>query len=660
MKALADTNRWLPIDADVAVKMQEKCPNVPDVLPPKEEDPPRARMGRKITLELLSKTLRKTRRGRSADELGVRYDHLKDIVCAGHEELVLFMVNSFTCAELAEDLRKLAAGARAAALLKPDESVRTIWIGLALRRLAAACLVAGNDSEARKFFGHLQLAIGLSAGVEVVPMLVRMLLHPDDQVLRHGLMALLEVDVANAYNEVRRTAVLHVLRQFFPDWVPFFRLCYDSVVEARYRDCNTGLVGRLFLSTGLLQGACDSSFLFALVLQGVLQKLEGMIRPQKMFLSAFADNIFLYVRVPLAASVLQELNRLLQEQGLRLKTEKLLFPLNCTGAQAQEALRDRAGPNLFTITEDHKILGVRIAHKIQDEQEALRDKLHKIEDLSSLILKHMPHQLCTSLLRYCFLSKTNFLLRTTVPQVATDELAGFDNRMQRAWMEWMDLPQDGRVRRLAWEMALLPVRMHGAGFWSTLTLRLCCFLAPGVQHHGSSAVGRRVGGGSRGHARSRGSFLALRSYLRTGVHCTDTHAPAACRSGARRRRLRSARRHRRRRSPPAQFQHHHSTSVGRAGSRAALRLDLAEWGRHASCSAPDGFFAGCQRRHVCDSLRSRPLHLQSSLQDSPQAPFGHPSDQRTWLVQRPTLGGPLQLQRSSAGQRQGWGIDPPP
>jgi hypothetical protein len=39
--------------------------------------------------------------------------------------------------------------------------------------------------------------------------------------------------------------------------------------------------------------------------------------------------------------------------------------------------------------------------------------------------------------------------------------------MRDLWFRWMDMPDDERVRQLGYEMALLPIRMGGEGFWLT-------------------------------------------------------------------------------------------------------------------------------------------------------------------------------------------------
>ena len=99
---------------------------------------------------------------------------------------------------------------------KKDGGVRPIAVGYTLRRLAAKCANAHVIKTRSEALQPIQVGVGESGGAEAAIHAMRRLVStmPDDHVI-------VKFGFANAYNSVRRDAVLETVADKMPELYPF-------------------------------------------------------------------------------------------------------------------------------------------------------------------------------------------------------------------------------------------------------------------------------------------------------------------------------------------------------------------------------------------------------------------------------------------------------
>src|SRR5215471_17698081 len=157
-------------------------------------------------------------------------------------------------------------GARLIALEKKSGGYRPIAVGYTFRRLAAKCV----NKQAQKFadyFRPLQLGVAVSGGCEAAVHATRRFMEnmADDDVI-------VKLDFSNAFNSVRRDAVLHAISTKLPE---IYRFCFTSYSEASFLQFGD----RSILSQeGVQQGDPLGPLLFCLTLHPILSSLSSKLR----------------------------------------------------------------------------------------------------------------------------------------------------------------------------------------------------------------------------------------------------------------------------------------------------------------------------------------------------------------------------------------------
>ncbi|GAQ93619.1 hypothetical protein KFL_017180010, partial [Klebsormidium nitens] len=99
----------------------------------------------------------------------------------------------------------------------PDgpDGVRPIAIAEVFQRLVSRSIALQMRDAFQQFFSPLQFAVSTPGGCESIIAGIRALLDADPELL------VMQVDLANAFNEVDRTAIFEELRAHFPALIPF-------------------------------------------------------------------------------------------------------------------------------------------------------------------------------------------------------------------------------------------------------------------------------------------------------------------------------------------------------------------------------------------------------------------------------------------------------
>jgi hypothetical protein len=139
---------------------------------------------------------------------------------------------------------------------QPD-GVRPLAVGEVLHRLVARAVGLQLRYRFQQHFAPLQFEVATSGCCEVIVAGIRAYIEQEPQSL------VLQVDLANAFNEVDRVAMFEKLRDHFPELVPFVRCFYAKPSRLSLRR-DSGEWELLQSSIESLQGDPIAGHLFAL------------------------------------------------------------------------------------------------------------------------------------------------------------------------------------------------------------------------------------------------------------------------------------------------------------------------------------------------------------------------------------------------------------
>ena len=211
-------------------------------------------------------------KGTSSGASKLRAQHLLDAIAgsttpAAREcllSLTRFM-NHFLSGKAPSCLAPWLCGAPLTALLKKGGGVRPIAVGEVLRRLASRlCCLAVRPSLPSVFLPYGQVGVGIPGGLEGAIHITRHFIstHGADDSL-----ALLKVDMKNAFNECDRSAFFTRMSEDFPEISAWVKWCYSQLAELRFGN------RRLLASSGVQQGDPLGPLLFSLV---ILQFIDAV------------------------------------------------------------------------------------------------------------------------------------------------------------------------------------------------------------------------------------------------------------------------------------------------------------------------------------------------------------------------------------------------
>jgi hypothetical protein len=165
---------------------------------------------------------------------GALYEHYRDILL---EDTTIFSQFHDICSHVARGqlpprARSALSSSRLLAMAKPvvdgPDGVRPIAIAEVFQRLISRAIALQMRDTFQEYFSPLQYAVATPAGCKTIVAGVRALLEADPELL------VLQVDMANAFNEVDRVAIFEELRAHFPALLPFARLFYAHSSSLQY------------------------------------------------------------------------------------------------------------------------------------------------------------------------------------------------------------------------------------------------------------------------------------------------------------------------------------------------------------------------------------------------------------------------------------------
>jgi len=162
---------------------------------------------------------------------GLLPQHLKDLIRIEGESSALLLVltafvNLILSGQMPPAVRDVFFGGRLIALKKKDGGIRPIAIGCTLRRLVSKIASQHASHMLKEYFGHLQVGVGVSNGMEATVHSVRR--YTENLQSGH---VVVKLDFKNAFNSIRRNVILKAVQQQLPTLYSFVFCAYASATS---------------------------------------------------------------------------------------------------------------------------------------------------------------------------------------------------------------------------------------------------------------------------------------------------------------------------------------------------------------------------------------------------------------------------------------------
>jgi len=386
---------------------------------------------------------------------GLRPQHLKDLIDrpGGSSlcEALTDFVNLVLQGGVPLEVRPFFFGASLIPFRKKDGGVRPIAVGLTLRRLVAkAANRRALDSCATALL-PTQAGVGVKGGAEALIHAARLYLAnlPKDK-------AFIKLDFENAFNSIRRDAVLEAVALHRPDLFAFANSAYGSSSELWIGEF------KIDSAEGVQQGDPLGPLLFCLALDAPLKNLNSA------FISGYLDDVGLGDTVPKLIDQIRQFESETSLLGLRLNHSKC----EIIGLSSDfKSVWESAGFNFQSRTlEEVCLLGAPLS--LCGTNKVLKDSREKLSQVTERLVKLSAHEAFFLLKNSLAIPRLQYLLRTA-PCFLSSEILHLEEEVKNTLSRVLNL----RLDREAWIQASLPVRWGGIGVRSASTLAPSAFLA---------------------------------------------------------------------------------------------------------------------------------------------------------------------------------------
>ena len=162
------------------------------------------------------------------------------------------------------DVIPILFGGNLTALVKKSGGIRPIAVGYTWRRLAAKCANSYVMSRLGDYFAPIQLGVGVSGGCESALHATRRFMEsmPNEFVIA-------KLGFTNAFNNLRRDAMLEAVYKTVPEIYKFCHLSYSQPTKLRYGSRS------ISLEEGTQQGDPLGPLLFCITIQPLLFMLRS-------------------------------------------------------------------------------------------------------------------------------------------------------------------------------------------------------------------------------------------------------------------------------------------------------------------------------------------------------------------------------------------------
>ena len=453
VRLLCSDDRPAPFSQESFIKLQAKHPSAPSDRIPVPN--PHATLALSVDESDVLKAVRSFPAGSSAGLDGFGPQHLLDLVScleSGADLLTALtaFVNLLLAGKCHRDVSPILFGGRLIAIDKKSGGIRPIAIGSTFRRVVAKCANAFADSKLAPVFSPRQLGVGIPSGCESAIHATRRFLQsmPSNFVVA-------KIDFSNAFNSLRRDAMLQAVYDSIPELYSFCHLAYGHNSLLQFGSLP------LLSQEGAQQGDPLGPLLFCLTVHPLLSSLSSQL------VCGFMDDFTLG---GLEVDVTDDVNRIGlegQRLSLHINSEKCELITHADFLPASPVLKSFSHVDLNCSS----LLGAPLfkgqtldaaLDKFCSDLERAIDRLKLIESHDALVL-----------LRSCFSApKVQHFLRCS-PCLNHPALSSFDRLLKLG----ISRITNCSLSDSQWLQASLPVNEGGLGVRQVAPLAMPAFLA---------------------------------------------------------------------------------------------------------------------------------------------------------------------------------------
>lgn len=419
-----------------------------------------------VSDEDLKKSIRSFRPGSAGGIDGLTPQHLKDITADG------FPLANRVLSALSDFMNKIVLpgrvpafaidsffGAQLFGLEKPNNGCRPIAIGMTLRRLAGKLAMSKLHPECQNLLRPNQLGVGVPRGCEAIVHAVRRFVSSPSSKGK----VLLKIDMANAFNSIRRDKILHLVKERVPCLFPMAWQAYGKATPLFFAD------QEIQSCEGVQQGDPLGPFLFSL---GILDPIKACESELTLF---YLDDGTLGGDFQTVLSDLSHIVESASALGLKINMSKCELTVIDTDKETSDsilgAFRQLAPDIKCTPMEELCLLGAPILPSAAGP--ILVEKLQALKRLSEN-LKSLDSHDGFFLLKNCFaIPKLLYTLRSSPCFHNMDVLKEYDEVLRSSLESILNVHLLDRP----WSQASLPVSSGGLGIRRATDLAVPTFLS---------------------------------------------------------------------------------------------------------------------------------------------------------------------------------------
>lgn len=395
--------------------------------------------------------------GSAAGPDGLRPQHLKDLLVAAPDDSQLLvaitdLTNFLLEGNLPSSVTVSLFGANLFAIRKNNGGIRPIAVGYVWRRLSAKVACSHAREVSSSLLGPRQLGFGVSGGTEAAVRAARCYLENMD-----SSKLFVKIDFRNAFNTVRRDAILDAVAKHLPELLPFAASTLSTPSDLQFANFT------LQSEEGAQQGDPLGPLYFCLAIIDLLKALKSEL------VLAYLDDITLGDDANTVLRDFLQLEASAHRLGLEINREK------CEVVGHTDATRSLFAANDITLLETSPssvvLLGAPLSAgpHLDSLLEERRDELL----LLSKRLQFMPAHDSLFLLRNILAApRLMHLLRSTLC-IDSPVLPLYDSVLRESLSETLNVDLDD----VRWNQASLPVRWGGLGVRGVVLLAPSAFLA---------------------------------------------------------------------------------------------------------------------------------------------------------------------------------------
>ena len=246
---------------------------------------------------------------------------------------VLDVVNLLARGEAPTSIAPYLCGASLLALKKKDGSIRPIAVGEILRRLVAKCLCRLASQKAASLLVPLQVGAGVPGGCEAAFHALNGLVPSVGDTTS---LAILQVDLKNAFNTLDRSSILRQVADQFPELLRWVEFCYSQLSWLKFSN------SLVLTACGVQQGDPLAPLLSAITIHPIIVAFKNQF-PDLASNVWYLDDGSLVGDVNLLTQVFPHLVSSMAKVGLEVSVDK------CEAWSPNPNLDFSALPNAITV-----------------------------------------------------------------------------------------------------------------------------------------------------------------------------------------------------------------------------------------------------------------------------------------------------------------------